>query len=153
MLDDLDLFLRSPVLPLFEEGAGKDSTIRWFQSGSKAIVGDGKLFSEGLGKFGNVPELRSLFQTLGISGLYSLGQILDAIGEKAGAEYDRLSAALKKKNADLEALEVEAANLKLERSRLGLFQGKRKREIDELLEKIPERIQQIEEEYEKAKTM
>ena len=111
------------------------------------------MHSEGLVKFRNVPEIRTLHQTLGVSGLDSLGQILDVIGEKAGAEYDRLSAALKKRNADLEAVEVEAANLKLERSRLGLFQGKRKREIDELLETIPERIQQIEEEYEKAKTM
>ena len=152
-LEDLNALAQKRVLPLFEDGMDKSSVIRWFQSGAKAIVGDGKVLSEGLVKFRNVPEIRTLHQTLGVSGLDSLGQILDVIGEKAGAEYDRLSAALKKRNADLEAVEVEAANLKLERSRLGLFQGKRKREIDELLETIPERIQQIEEEYEKAKTM
>ena len=52
-----------------------------------------------------------------------------------------------------EVIEKEKAALEEERSHLGFFHGKRKKEIAAMLEKIPERIKQIEEEYEQEKKL
>ena len=49
------------------------------------------------------------------------------------------------KDKDISTLSVD------ERAHLGLFHGRRKKEIAAILESVPERIKQVEEEYEKAK--
>ena len=55
-------------------------------------------------------------------------------------------------NSEVDAIRREADALKEERTHLGIFKGKRKKEIDQLLEQIPERIRAAEAEYERAKT-
>ena len=54
-------------------------------------------------------------------------------------------------NAEVDAIRREADALKEERAHLGIFRGKRKKEIDQLLEQIPARFREAEEKYEREK--
>ena len=69
----------------------------------------------------------------------------------SSAELLRLTTLRQKMNAENDAIRREADALKEERVRLGIFKGKRKKEIDALLEQVPARIRAAEEKYEREK--
>ena len=108
------------------------------------------MLSSGLAQYDGNAELETLRLTLGRE-LASAEEIIDAITAKKSAEYDRIFALLEKKNSDIRIARQEAAKLEEERSHLGFFHGKRKKEIAALLEQIQVRIKQIENNYEYEK--
>ena len=142
-----------PVLPAFESGIEKSVVLGQLVSRAKTAAGDGTVISEGLAKYNGNAALETLRLSLCRKPFDSAESLIDAIIEKKSAEIDRLTSLLEKKNSDLEVIEKEKAALEEERSHLGFFHGKRKKEIAAMLEKIPERIKQIEEEYEQEKKL
>ncbi len=141
---------KEPMLTRIENGVEKDVIVGQIISRTKALIGDGEVFSSGLAQFDSIAELETLRLTLGLK-FTSAEEIIDAITAKKSAEYDRIFALLEKKNSDIRIARQEAAKLEEERSHLGIFQGKRKKEIAALLEQIQARIKQIEDNYEYEK--
>lgn len=152
VIRELNGIANESVLPLFENGIEKNEILGQIASKAKATVGDGAVISEGLAKYVGNATLETLKFSLGRKPFDSAESLVDAVIEKKSSEIDRLTSLLEKKNSDLETIEKEKATLEEERSHLGLFQGKRKKEIAALLEKIPERIKQVEDEYETEKS-
>ena len=150
LISQLETLSESAVLPAFESGREKSSVLEDYISKANALIGDGKLVTMGLEKYSYNKDLKNLRAILG-RWLKTPSDITDAIAEKKSEEFDKLTGYLEKKNADTEAILQEKAKLEAERSALGLFKGKRKKEIAAILETIPERIKQIEDEYELAK--
>ena len=66
-------------------------------------------------------------------------------------DFSRIASLWKKKNDEIETIRTEEAGLKEELSHLGIFKRRRKKEIAALLETIPGRILEAEEEFEHAK--
>lgn len=151
-LNALAQLSKEPVLPDFERNLGKVEYENGITSKAIAIIGDEALFDSLLKKYINFRELEALRLILELKEGDSAKTIIDALRSKKAAEYQRLEALLEKRSNDLEAIRQEEIHLKEERSHLGFFQGKRKKEIAALLEKIPERIKQVEDEYETAKS-
>lgn len=141
---------KEPILPHFENGVEKNEIVGQIISRAKELIGDGISLSSGLAQYDSIPALETLRLTLGQK-FVSAEEIIDAITAKKSAEYDRLSALLEKKNTDIGIAQQEIAKLEEERSRLGIFHGKRKKEIAALLEQLKARIKQIEDDYEYAK--
>lgn len=141
---------KQPLIPRIENGDDKNVIVGQIVSRANALIGDGALLSSGLAQYDGNAELETLKLTLGQS-FASAGEIIDAITAKKSTEYDRIFALLEKKNSDIRIARQEAAKLEEERSHLGIFQGKRKKEIAALLEQIQARIKQIEDDYEYAK--
>ena len=152
IIRELNGIANESALPLFENGIGKNEILKQFASRAKTVVGDGAIINSGLAKYIGNATLETLKLSLGRKPFDSAASLVDAVIEKKSSEIDRLTSLLEKKNSDLEAIEKEKALLEEERSHLGFFQGKRKKEIAALLEKIPERIKQVEDEYETAKS-
>ena len=153
IIRDVDALSKKPVLADFENGVEKNEILRQIISNVKAAIKDNALLEAGLIKYDSNAALGTLRSTLGRRPFDSTASLIDAIVEKKSAEFDRLTALLEKKTADIEAIQKEAAKLEEERSHLGFFQGKRKKEIAALLEQIPARIKQVEEDYDKAKML
>ncbi len=151
-LNALAQLSKEPVLPDFERNLGKVEYENGITSKAIAIIGEEALFDSWLKKYSNFRELEALRLILKLKEGDSAKTIIDALRSKKAAEYQRLEALLEKRSNDLEAIRQEEIHLKEERSHLGLFQGKRKKEIAALLEKIPERIKQVEDEYEAEKS-
>ena len=141
---------KQPLIPRIENGDDKKVIVGQIVSRANALIGDGALLSSGLAQYDGNAELETLKLTLG-QNFASAGEIIDAINAKKSAEYDRLSALLEKKNTDIGIAQQEIAKLEEERSHLGIFQGKRKKEIATLLEQLKARIKHIEDDYEYAK--
>ncbi len=141
---------KEPILPHFENGVEKNEIVGQIISRAKELIGDGVSLSSGLAQYDSIPALETLRLTLGQK-FVSAEVIIDAITAKKSAEYDRLSALLEKKNTDIGIAQQEIAKLEEERSHLGFFHGKRKKEIAALLEQLKARIKQIEDDYEYAK--
>ena len=151
MLRELEQLSKESVRSSFEKGLEKNEILGQFISSAKEILGDGLLFSAGLTKFNSNPILEMLRLTLGCKPFDSLEPIIDIIIQKKSSEYDKLASLLRKKESEIEAIVQEKAKLEEERSHLGWFHGKRKKEIAALLEMIPDRIKKVEEDYENAK--
>ena len=141
---------KEPILPHFENGVEKNEIVGQIISRAKELIGDGVSLSSGVAQYDSIPALETLRLTLGQK-FVSAEVIIDAITAKKSAEYDRLSALLEKKNTDIGIAQQEIAKLEEERSHLGFFHGKRKKEIAALLEQLKARIKQIEDDYEYAK--
>ena len=141
---------KEPMLTRIENGVEKDVIVGQIISRTKTLIGDGELLSSGLEQFDSNAELETLRLTLGQK-FTSAEEIIDAITAKKSAEYDRLFALFEKKNNDIRIARQEAAKLEEERSHLGFFHGKRKKEIAALLEQIQARIKQIEDNYNNEK--
>ena len=137
---------KEPIITLVENGIEKNAIVGKIISQAKAVIGDGITLSSGLAQYDDNAVLKTLRFTLGRE-FDSAEEIVDAIAEKKSAEYDSLFALLEKKNSDIRIARQEAAKLEEERSHLGFFHGKRKKEIAALLEQIQVRIKQIEEKY------
>ena len=151
MIQALDQFSKEAVLPDFERGTDKDEVVNDIVSKISRIIGERNQFASWLEKYAGIKELDVLQLTLKTKKLESTEAIVNAILAKKTEEFDRLRDLLEQKTADIDTIHQEEAQLKDERSHLGLFQGKRKKEIAALLEQIPARIKQVEENYEKAK--
>lgn len=152
IIRELNGIANESVLPLYESGIEKNEILEQFASRAKTVVGDGAIINSGLAKYIGNATLGILKSSLGRKPFDSAESLVDAVIEKKSSEIDRLTSLLEKKNSDLETIEKEKATLEEERSHLGLFQGKRKKEIAALLEKIPERIKQVEDEYKAEKS-
>ena len=137
---------KESILTRFENGVEKNEIVGQIISRAKRLIGDGALLSSGLAQFDSNAELETLRLTLGCN-FASAEEVIDAIAAKKSAEYDSLFALLKKKIADVSIVKQEIAKLEEERSHLGIFQGKRKKEIAALLEQLKIRIKLIEEKY------
>lgn len=141
---------KEPIITLVENGIEKNAIVGKIISQAKAVIGAGITLSSGLNQYDDNAVLKTLRFTLGRE-FDSAEEIIDAIAEKKSAEYDSLFALLEKKNSDIRIARQEAAKLEEERSHLGFFHGKRKKEIAALLEQIQVRIKQIEDNYEYEK--
>ena len=73
--------------------------------------------------------------------------ILDSIRQKKENDYEFLAAWTKERDDKIKAIKSEEASLRDELSHLGIFKGKRKKEIAEILDGIPGRIKAVEGEY------
>lgn len=151
VLKELTSLSRESIREDFENGVEKNEYLGAVVSRAKALINDSEQFAANLKKYDGMTELETLRYYIGRRTLDSVNSLIDAIADKKESEYDRLTALLEKKNASLEAIRKEEEQLKEERARLGLLQVKRKKEIAALLEQIPERIRQAEQEYDYAK--
>ena len=151
IIRNIDTLARRSILSDFERGVEKNVIVGQCVSEVKSLLGDGAIVSTGLVKYVDHDGLRALRLTLRQK-FDSTDEILYAIMAKKSAEYDRLAALLQRRNTAIASIQQESANLQQERSRLGLFQGKRKKEIAALLEAIPARLRQAEDEYEAEKS-
>ena len=151
MIRDVDALTKKPILADFENGVEKNEILGQIISEAKAAIKDSALLSRGLSMYDGNATLETLRLTLDRRRFDSIGSLIEAVAEKKSDEFDRLAALLAKKKADMDDIQHEKDALEEERSHLGFFQGKRKKEIAALLEQIPERIKQIEDSYEKAK--
>ena len=151
VLKELTGLSRESIRGDFEKGVEKNEYLGGIVSRAKALINDSEHFADNLKKYDGMTELETLRYYLGRRDLDSVESVIDALADKKASEYDRLTALLEKKNADLEAIWREEEQLKEERGRLGLFQIKRKKEIDALLAAIPGRIDQLQKEFDGEK--
>ena len=138
---------KESIITRVENGVEKNAIVNQIISRANTLIGDGIELSSGLAQYADNAVLETLRLTLGRN-FASAEEIIDAITTKKSSEYDRFFALIKKRNTDIRIAQQEAAKLEEERSHLGFFQGKRKKEIAALLEQIQIRIKRIEENYE-----
>lgn len=151
VLTELTVITNKSVVWDYENGMTKDTIVYQASNDAKNIINSFSTFEECLIQNSSNAQLNRLCASLSTSQLLTADQVIEKIAGRKMEQFDRLAKLDAERKDAILLIEKEETDLKEEAAHLGIFKGKRKKEIAELLEKMPDRIKAVEDEFNRKK--